>query len=114
MAKLYVVATPIGNLSDLTPRMREALEECDGDLGDSLWFDFADGRFSPFDNCVRGERASLSTYHVLRQCAGLTFDAEKTSGGRKRALRLLKAYLTDKMEMEFENLGELIRLYDET
>lgn len=29
MAKLYVVATPIGNLSDLTPRMREALEECD-------------------------------------------------------------------------------------
>ena len=29
MAKLYVVATPIGNLGDLTPRMREALEECD-------------------------------------------------------------------------------------
>lgn len=29
MAKLYVVATPIGNLSDLTPRMREALEEAD-------------------------------------------------------------------------------------
>lgn len=29
MAKLYVVATPIGNLSDLTPRMRDALEQCD-------------------------------------------------------------------------------------
>ena len=29
MAKLYVVATPIGNLNDLTPRMREALENCD-------------------------------------------------------------------------------------
>ena len=29
MPKLYVVATPIGNLSDLTPRMREALETCD-------------------------------------------------------------------------------------
>ena len=29
MARLYVVATPIGNLSDLTPRMREALSECD-------------------------------------------------------------------------------------
>ncbi|MBR0367850.1 MAG: 16S rRNA (cytidine(1402)-2'-O)-methyltransferase [Clostridia bacterium] len=29
MAKLYVVATPIGNLGDLTPRMREALEAAD-------------------------------------------------------------------------------------
>lgn len=29
MPKLYVVATPIGNLSDLTPRMREALEAAD-------------------------------------------------------------------------------------
>lgn len=29
MAKLYVVATPIGNLNDLTPRMKEALSCCD-------------------------------------------------------------------------------------
>ena len=29
MPKLYVVATPIGNLNDLTPRMAEALNECD-------------------------------------------------------------------------------------
>lgn len=29
MPKLYVVATPIGNLNDLTPRMRRALEEAD-------------------------------------------------------------------------------------
>lgn len=29
MPKLYVVATPIGNLNDLTPRMREALEAAD-------------------------------------------------------------------------------------
>lgn len=29
MPKLYVVATPIGNLNDLTPRMREAVEAAD-------------------------------------------------------------------------------------
>lgn len=29
MPKLYVVATPIGNLNDLTPRMKEALENAD-------------------------------------------------------------------------------------
>jgi len=29
MPKLYVVATPIGNLGDLSPRMREALENAD-------------------------------------------------------------------------------------
>ena len=29
MPKLYVVATPIGNLNDLSPRMREALEKSD-------------------------------------------------------------------------------------
>ena len=29
MAKLFVVATPIGNLNDLTPRMQEALSACD-------------------------------------------------------------------------------------
>lgn len=29
MPKLYVVATPIGNLNDLTPRMRSAIEQAD-------------------------------------------------------------------------------------
>ena len=29
MPKLFVVATPIGNLDDLSPRMKEALSECD-------------------------------------------------------------------------------------
>ena len=85
-------------------------EECDGDIGDKLWFDFSDGRFSTFDRCVRGERASLSTYHTLRKCAGLTYEEEKLSGGKKRALRLLKAYLTRNTEEQFENLGECIRM----
>ena len=29
MARLYVVATPIGNLSDMSDRVRETLAECD-------------------------------------------------------------------------------------
>lgn len=29
MSKLYVVATPIGNLNDLSPRAAQALTECD-------------------------------------------------------------------------------------
>ena len=88
-------------------------EECAGDIGDKLWFDFSDGKFTTFDRCVQGDRASLSTYHVLRSCAGLTYEKDKLSGGKKRALRLLKAYISEKTEMKFENMGELIRLYEE-
>ena len=88
-------------------------EECDGDIGDKIWFDFSDGKFSAFDRCVQGERASLSTYHTLRKCAGLTYDEDMLAGGKKRALRLLKAFLTEKTEEKYENLGELIRLYEE-
>ncbi len=89
------------------------LEECDGDIPEALWFDFADGKFSTFERCERGERASLSTYHTLRKCAGLSFDEEALSGGKKRALRLMKAFLADKTEERYENLSELIRLYEE-
>ena len=89
------------------------LEENDGDVSENLYFDFSDGRFTTQSRCVQGARASLSTYHVLRQCEGLSYDEKRTAGGKKRALRLLKAYLTEKTEMQFENLGELIRLYEE-
>ena len=88
-------------------------EECDGEIGERIWFDFADGKFTSFERCTQGERASLSTYHVLRKCAGLTYDESALSGGRKRALRLLKAYLSEKVEGGLGNLGELIRLYEE-
>lgn len=86
------------------------LEECDGDIGEKLWFDFADGRFTSFERCTSGERASLSTYHTLRKCAGLRFEENKLAGGVKRALRLIRAYLSEKTETRFDALGEVIRL----
>ena len=89
------------------------LEECDGDIGDKLWFDFSDGKFTTFSRCVSGERASVSTYHTLRKASGLTYDETACVGGKKRALRLLKAFLSEKTEEQFENLGEFIRLYSE-
>lgn len=88
-------------------------EECDGDIGDKMWFDFSDGKFTTFERCHAGERASVSTYFILRKCAGLAFEGDKLAGGKKRALRLLKAYLIEKTEERFESLGELIRLYEE-
>ena len=89
------------------------LEECGGDIAEKLWFDFADGRFTTFDRCTQGERASVSTYHTLRKCAGLTYDEEALPGGRKRALRLVKAYILEKTESKLDNLGEFIRLYED-
>ena len=90
------------------------LEACDGDIGNQLRFDFADGSFSAFGGDDYGARASVSTYHVLRKCAGLSHDENALVGGRKRALRLIKVFLTEKTETRFENLGEFIRMYEET
>ena len=89
------------------------LEENDGDIGEKIWFDFADGRFATFERCQAGERASISTYHTLRKCAGLSFDEEASTGGKKRALRLLKAYAAEKTEERFESLGEFIRMLED-
>ena len=89
------------------------LEECEGDIGERLYFDFAAGRFTTFERAAAGERASLSTYYALRKCAGLTYREDALAGGNKRALRLVKAYLSEKTESKFDNLGELIRLYEE-
>jgi recombinational DNA repair protein (RecF pathway) len=88
-------------------------EDCDGDMGERLWFDFADGKFTSEARLESGARASVCTYHLLRKCAGLFYDEEELAGGRKRALRLLKAYLSEKTETPFENLGEFLRLYEE-
>lgn len=89
------------------------LEENEGDIGNKLFFDFADGRFAPFERCTQGERASLSTYHLLRKCAGFSFDETALAGGKKRALRLLKAYVTEKTQLPLNALGELIRMLND-
>ena len=39
-----------------------------------------------------------------------SYDEEKTSGGGKRALRLIKTYLAEKTEEEYPCFGEFIRL----
>lgn len=88
-------------------------EELDWDIGEKLYFDFADGRFTDLDRAERGERASVSTYHTLRKCAGLDYEEDKLAGGKKRALRLLKAFFLDKTESGLKNLGELIRILED-
>ena len=62
--------------------------------------------------CASGVRASGATYETLRKCAGLAYDEEKTAGGLKRALRLIRTYLAEKTEEEYPCFGEFIRLYE--
>jgi DNA repair protein RecO (recombination protein O) len=84
---------------------------CGSDVTDTPYFDFEFGFFT-CKACSQGERASRSTYEVLRKCEGLDYQEDKTEGGRKRALRLIKAYLTQKTEEEYPCFGEFLRLYE--
>ena len=86
---------------------------CGGEIQSGAYFDFETGSFTCAE-CALGVRASESTYHVLRAQDGLSFSEEKTVGGTKRALRLIKAYLTEKTERDYPCFGEFIRLYEET
>lgn len=88
------------------------LEERDGDIGEILFFDFADGKFDEPSRCNQGQRASLSTYHFMRKCAGLDYDESVLAGGKKRALRLIKAYAQEKMQLDLPSLGEVLRMID--
>ena len=89
------------------------LEENDGDIGDILFFDFADGRFDLASRVTQGQRASVCTYHLLRKCAGLDYDETALAGGKKRALRLMKAYAEEKMQLSLPNFGEFLRMIEE-
>ena len=84
---------------------------CGGEVKGNVYFDFDAGYFT-CTACASGVRASGATYQTLRKCAGLSYDEEKTSGGGKRALRLIKTYLAEKTEEEYPCFGEFIRLYE--
>ena len=84
---------------------------CGNNLGDAPYFDFELGAFTCSD-CMQGVRASRSTYEALRKCEGLECDESKSADGRKRALRLVRVYLSEKTEEEYPCFGEFIRLYE--
>ena len=85
---------------------------CGGEMKGAIKFDFSAGHFL-CESCEGGVRASEETYETMRRCAGLTYRKEHTAGGRKRALRLLKAYLSEKTEESFPCFSEFIRMYEE-
>ena len=82
---------------------------CGAEIEGEPYFDFDAGHFT-CKECSVGSRASVSTYHVLRKCAGAAYDESKTQGGKKRALRLMKAFLEGKTETELACIGELLQL----
>ena len=82
---------------------------CGGEIAGEPYFDFEAGYFT-CQGCSVGSRASVSTYHTLRKCAALDYDEAKTQGGKKRALRLMKAFLEGKTESDLSCIGELLQL----
>jgi DNA repair protein RecO (recombination protein O) len=86
--------------------------ECGADLSHSqtMRFDMQTGAFTCMD-CSTGAGASLTTFHTLRAAAGKSYDKSCLSAdGEKRALRLLREYLTYKTDYKFLSLSEYIRL----
>jgi DNA repair protein RecO (recombination protein O) len=77
---------------------------------DKMRFDMNTGSFTCWD-CGDGTGASGVTYNVLRKAAGKIYDATYiTADGKKRALRLLREYLTYKTDARLLSLSEYIRL----
>ena len=86
--------------------------ECGAPLNsaDKLRFDMNTGSFTCFD-CGNGAGASRVTYNVLRKAEGKSFDSSFiTSDGEKRALRLIREYVSFKLNTAFKSLSEYIRL----
>lgn len=104
---LLTALTETGYMIDL-----DGCGVCGGQIKGAIRFDFSAGHFL-CEECDGGVRASEETYETIRKCAGLDYRKGHTDGGRKRALRLLKAYLTEKTEELFPCFSEFIRMYEE-
>ena len=85
---------------------------CGAKIEGEPYFDFDGGHFS-CQECAVGSRASVSTYHTLRKCASLEYDSYQTHGGKKRALRLMKAFLEGKTDTDLACVGELLQMCTE-
>ena len=85
---------------------------CGAEIEGEPYFDFEAGHFTCRE-CSVGSRASVSTYYTLRKCASLEYDEGKTQGGKKRALRLMKAFLEGKTDTELACIGELLQICTE-
>lgn len=76
----------------------------------ALRFDMDAGAFT-CGGCGRGAGASRVTYNVLRKLCGKPYEEEYiTPDGEKRALRLIREYLSYKLNLSFKSLSEYIRL----
>ena len=86
--------------------------ECGASLKDaaSLKFDMDSGSFT-CGECGKGLGASRVTYNVLRKAEDKSYDADFiTADGEKRALRLIREYLSYKLNIAFKSLSEYVRL----
>ena len=77
---------------------------------DKLRFDMNTGSFTCFE-CGDGAGASQVTYNVLRKAEGKSYDESFiTPDGEKRALRLLREYVSFKLNVAFKSLSEYVRI----
>ncbi len=77
---------------------------------DKLRFDMDAGAFTCYD-CGSGAGASRVTYNVLRKLENKPYEKDYiTEDGEKRALRLLREYISYKLNIAFKSLSEYIRI----
>lgn len=90
----------------------ENCTECGAPLtgSDRLKFDMEAGSFT-CGECGNGLGASRVTYNVIRKMQGKSFEEDFiTADGEKRALRLIREYVSYKLNIAFKSLSEYIRL----